>query len=468
MQEEIIEEKILEETIEIPQKENKMGTWPINKLLISMSAPMMISMLVQALYNIIDSIFVAHVSEHALTAVSLAFPIQNLMIAVGSGTGVGISALLSRSLGERNFARANKTANNAILLILVSAAVFAVFGLTSTGLFLRSQTHIGDVVAYGRDYLTICCSLSIVLFGQITFERLLQSTGNSFYSMITQTTGVVVNTILAPIFIFGYFGFPRLEVKGAALATVCGQTVAMLLALYFNIRKNQEIKLSLKALRPDFKIIKAIYAVGVPSIIMIAIGSIMTYGMNRILLAFTSTAAAVFGVYFRLQSIAFMPVFGLNNGLVPIVAFNYGAKNRNRMVQAIKLSIIYSVSIMVIVFAVMQIFPHGLLKLFNSTPDMFSIGIYTLRIISISFIFAGFSIITSGVFQSLGQGIRSLVVSVIRQLVILLPVAHFLAKTGSVNAVWWAFPIAEAVTLVVCVFFLRQVYVKKINRVGVE
>ncbi len=438
-------------------QENKMGVMPINRLLITMSLPMMISMLVQALYNVVDSIFVARLSEDALTAVSLAFPVQNLMIASATGTGVGINALLSRNLGEKKFDDANKAAKNGIFLSFITYLLFAVFGLTLTRFFFKTQTDISYIIDAGTQYLSIVCTLSFGLFGQIVLERLLQSTGKSFYSMITQATGAVVNIILDPIFIFGLFGFPRLEVAGAALATVIGQIAAMCVGIYFNLKKNKEISINFKGYRPSARIIKRIYSVGIPSIIMQSIASVMTFCLNQILLAFTSTATAVFGVYFKLQSFVFMPIFGLNNGMVPIVAYNLGAKKRERMLKAITYSIIYAVALMLVGLIIFQLFPKNLLALFDASEAMIKIGVPALRIISLSYLFAGFCIITSSVFQAIGNGIWSMSIAIIRQLVVLIPVAFMLAKTGQLNLVWFSFPIAECFSLALCILFLRRV-----------
>lgn len=372
------------DTVEMT-KENKMGVMPVNQLLINMSLPMMISMLVQALYNIVDSIFVSRIDENALTAVSLAFPIQTLMIALGAGTGVGINALLSRSLGEKDFDKANRTAVNGVFLALLSYVVFLLVGIVGTTPFYLSQTEDVQIVEYGKQYLTIICCCSFGMYMQFVFERLLQSTGKTFYTMITQGTGAIINIILDPIFIFGYFGMPRMGVAGAAIATVIGQIVAGVTAMLINIKKNTEIEFKFYGFRPDIQIIKQIYIVGIPSIIMQAVGSVMTYGMNKILLTFTSTAAAVFGVYFKLQSFIFMPVFGLNNGMVPIVAYNYGAEKKDRLTKTIKLSVAYASVLMVIGFAVFQILPERLFALFDASETMLDIGVPALRIISISF-----------------------------------------------------------------------------------
>lgn len=448
--------------------ENKMGVMPIGRLLLSMSIPMMASMLVQALYNVVDSIFVAQINENALTAVSLAFPIQNLMIAFGSGTAVGVNALLSKSLGEKNFKRANQAANNGIFLFFLTFIAFSVYGLLGSRAFFRTQTDIGEIVDYGTDYLFVCTTFSFALFGQIIFERLLQSTGKTFYAMITQATGAIVNIILDPIMIFGLLGIPAMGVKGAAIATVIGQICGMLLAIWFNLRKNHEIRISFRGFRPDLEIIKKIYAVGIPSVLMISIGSIMNYFLNRILLSFTETASAVFGVYFRLQSFVFMPVFGLNQGVIPIVAYNFGARKKERIVKTLRLSIMYAVGIMLTGLAILQLFPREMLMLFNATENMLAIGIPALKTISLSFIFAGFCVVAGGVFQALGNGVLSLAVSVIRQLVVLLPAAYLLSLSGTVTAVWWAFPIAEIASVIFSAIFLKRVYSRQISKLDRE
>lgn len=439
---------------------------PVNKLLMNMSLPMMISMLVQALYNVVDSIFVSRIDENALTAVSMAFPIQSLMIALGAGTGVGVNALLSRSLGEKDYDRVNKAAGNGIFLAGINYLVFLLVGILVTTPFYLSQTKDAQILSYGQQYLTIICCCSFGMYGQFIFERLLQSTGRTFYTMITQSIGAIINIILDPVFIFGYFGVPKMGVAGAAIATVIGQIVAGTIALVINIKKNDEIQLKLKGFRPDGKIIAWIYEVGIPSIIMQAIGSVMTYGMNRILIAFSSTAVAVFGVYFKLQSFIFMPVFGLNNGMVPIIAYNYGAGKKDRLIKTLKLSIIYAVGLMLLGVIIFQLFPAPLFALFDASEIMLAIGIPALRIISLSFIFAGFCIVCGSLFQALGNGVYSMVVSIARQLLVLLPVAYLLSLSGKVEAVWWAFPIAEIVSLSLTVFFMFRINRKVISRIG--
>ncbi len=448
------------------RQENKMGVMPVNRLLISMSLPMMISMLVQALYNIVDSIFVAKVSEGALTAVSLAFPIQMLAISVGSGTGVGVNAVLSRALGEKEFEKANRASDNAVFLTILSYLVFLVIGLFGTTAYFKAQTNDAEILNAGISYLSICMVFSFGLFAQMTFERLLQSTGKTIYTMITQGTGAIINIILDPIMIFGLFGFPKMGAAGAALATVTGQIVAGIMAIIINSKKNHEIHINMKGFRPDKQIISRIYAVGVPSIIMQSIGSVTTYGMNRILIEFTSTAAAVFGVYYKLQSFFFMPLFGMNNGLVPIIAYNYGAAKKDRVVKAIKLSILYALLIMFAGIAIFQSIPSVLLRFFNASEMMLEIGIPALRIISISFLFAGFCIVCSSVFQALGNGIYSMLVSIARQLVVLLPTAYLLARFGGLHLVWWSFPIAEIMSLSLSSIFLYNIYHKVIKYIG--
>lgn len=448
------------------QQENKMGVMPVNKLLLSMSLPIMISMLVQALYNIVDSIFVARIEEKALTAVSLAFPIQTLMIAVGVGTAVGINALLSRFLGEKEFEKADTVAKNGIFLALVSYILFLCIGIFGVRIFYTSQTTDTVIINYGVEYLTIVCVASFGIFIQATFEKLLQSTGKTFYTMITQGTGAVINIILDPILIFGYFGMPKMGVAGAAVATVVGQCVAGMLAIIMNVKVNQEIHVGMKGFKPNGKVVKQIYMIGIPSIIMQAIGSVMTYGMNRILITFTDTATAVFGVYFKLQSFVFMPVFGLNNGMVPIIAYNYGAGNKERVVKTFKLSVCYAVAIMAAGVVIMQCIPDRLLLLFEASETMLDIGVPALRIISTCFVVAAFCIVTGSVFQALGYAWYSMINSICRQLVVLLPAAYLLALTGKLKNVWWSFPIAEVMSASVTVFFLARIWKRVISRIG--
>lgn len=438
-------------------QENKMGVMPIPKLLITMSLPIVLSMLVQALYNIVDSIFVAQINENALTAVSLAFPVQNLMIAISAGTGVGINALLSRNLGEKKYEDANLAARNGIFLAIVSSIIMALIGIFGSRPFFLMQTKDPQIVSYGTQYMTIITVVSIGIFMQITFERLLQATGRTIYTMITQGLGAIINIILDPILIFGLFGFPRMEVAGAALATVTGQVIAVFLSLYYNIKKNPEININMKGFRPNKRVISYIYQVGIPSIIMQSIGSVMVFGMNKILLLFSSTAAAVFGVYFKLQSFIFMPIFGLNNGMIPIIAYNYGSKQKKRILSTIKLSVGIAVFIMCIGLFLFQTFPAQLLNFFDASEHMLEIGVPALRIISLSFIFAGYCIIIGSVFQALGNGMYSLVVSAARQLLVILPVAYLFAMIFGLHMVWWAIPIAEIVSVLLSMLLFRRI-----------
>lgn len=449
------------------QSENKMGVMPVNKLLLSMSLPMMISMLVQALYNIVDSIFVSRINEYALRAVSLAFPIQSLMIAVSVGTAVGINAFLSRTLGEKDFEKANSIAVNGIFVELVSYVVFALIGIFVSRPFFASQTAIAEVREYGTVYLTICCTAGIGIFMQTAFERLLQSTGKTFHAMITQGVGAIVNLILDPVLIFGYFGMPEMGVAGAAAATVAGQMIAAALAILFNLRFNKELKLSFRGFKPDGELIGNIYKVGIPSIVMQAIGSVMTYGMNLILEAF-GAAQTVFGIYFKLQSFIFMPIFGLNNGMVPIIAYNFGAGNKDRVIRTMKSSIGYAVGIMLVGLIVMELIPARLIGLFDAeaTSELLVIGIPALRTICLSFCFAGYCIVVGSVFQALGNGVYSMIVSIARQLCVLLPVAWLFSLSGNVNLIWWAFPIAELVSLSLSTFFLIRIHRNIISHIG--
>ena len=443
-----------------PIQENKMGIMPIGKLVFNMSLPMMVSMMVQALYNIVDSIFVAKLSENALTAVSLAFPLQTLLIAVATGTGVGMNALLSKSLGEKDFKKANKTATNAAFIYAVSYIIFLILGFTVVKPFYRSQVGSADaeIMTMGVDYLSTVMIFSFGIFTQVFFERLLTSTGRTIFSMTSQLSGAVTNIILDPILIFGMFGAPKMGVTGAAVATVIGQCVAGLVAGTCNHKFNHEVRFQFKGFKPDFKIIGTIYAVGIPSIIMQSIGSVMTYCMNRILIEFSSTATAVFGVYFKLQSFFFMTVFGLNNGITPIIAYNYGARQRKRMVKTIKVSLVTAFCLTFIGFVLFESIPQALLGLFNASDDMLKIGVPALRTIGVHYLIAWFCIIAGTVFQALGKAVFSMVVSIMRQLVVLVPAAYLLAKFGGLHMVWWSFPIAEVMSFIVSLTFLIKIW----------
>ena len=448
--------------------ENKMGVMPEKKLLVSMSLPMMASMLVQALYNIVDSIFVSRISENALTAVSMAFPLQTLMIALAGGTGVGINAILSRALGEKDFAKADKTAENGIFLALLSYLLFLVIGLTVVGPFYRSQTQDAEIIAYGEQYLTIILTFSFGIFGQFIFERLLISTGRTMLSMITQGTGAIINLILDPILIFGLLGAPKMGILGAAAATVVGQIIAAIVACVLNVKKNKEINIRLKGFRPDGAMIAQIYRIGVPSIIMQSIGSLMVYIMNKVLIGFSSTAVAVFGVYFKLQSFIFMPIFGLNNGLIPIVAYNYGAGKRDRMMKTWRFAWVLATVIMLFGVIAFEVFPTPLLKIFDASDEMLAIGRVALRVIGVHFPVAAYCIVTGSMFQALGTSVYSMITSIMRQIVVLIPAALLLAQLGNVDYVWWSFPIAEIMSAVATTFFFNRIYKNIISRIGIE
>lgn len=445
--------------------ENKMGVMPVNRLVWNMSFPMMVSMLVQALYNIVDSIFVARLSEDALTAVSLAFPLQTLVIAVGAGTGVGINAVLSRSLGEKDFEKANATALNGGFLYSMSYLLFLVLGFVVVKPFYTSQLKGSspEIFDMGVQYLRIVMVFSMGIFGQFFFERLLTSTGKTVFSMVSQLSGAITNIILDPILIFGLFGLPKMGVAGAAIATVIGQCVAAVVAFVCNVRYNQEIDLSLKGFRLSGALIGDIYMVGVPSIIMQSIGSVMTYSMNKILIDFSSTATAVFGVYFKLQSFFFMPVFGLNNGITPILAYSYGAQQKKRMIKTIKYSMGIAFGLLLFGAAGFELIPQVLLKMFDASEEMLEIGCQALKVIGLHFLIAWFCIIAGTVFQALGRAIYSMIVSIMRQLVVLVPAAYILAKLGGLHAVWWAFPIAELMSFVVSSICLVGIYKKVIK-----
>ncbi len=445
---------------------NKMGTMPIRPLLITMSLPMILSMLVQAMYNIIDSIFVAQLGEAALTAVSMAFPIQTLLIAVSSGTCVGVNALLSRSLGAQDQEEAQKAAVNGIFLAIVGAICFALFGLLGSRLYFSSQTEDAAIIEYGVQYLTICLVFSFGIFLEMVFERILQSTGRTIYNMYSQGAGAITNIILDPILIFGLFGFPALGISGAAIATVIGQILAMILSLIFNLQKNTDVSISMRGFSPSLPTIRVIYEVGVPSIIMQSISSVMTYFLNLILVDFTATAVTVLGVYFKLQSFIFMPIFGLNNGMIPIIAFNYGARDKKRIMETAKFSIFIAVSIMLTGLFVFQAFTAQMLLLFNASEQMLEIGVPALRIISLSFLFAGYCIIVGSVFQALGNGVYSLLTSVARQLLCLLPLAYLFARFVGLHAVWYAFPLAEIISVAMTTILFIRIYQKKIRNLN--
>lgn len=444
--------------------ENKMGVMPVNKLLITMSLPMMASMLIQALYNVVDSVFVAKISEEAITALSLAFPVQNLMIGVATGTGVGMNALLSRSLGEKDVKRVNRAATNGVVLAALSSIIFVLFGIFGSRFFFEVQTDNALIIEYGTQYISICTIGSVFLYVSIIFERLMQATGKTVFSMYTQGIGAITNIVLDPILIFVF----DLDVIGAALATVIGQMVSCATGIILNYKFNPEISLDFKGFKFHGETVKRIYSVGVPSMLMMGIGSVMNFSLNNILIKFFSTtAAAVLGIYYKIQSFAFMPLFGMNNGIVPIIAYNYGAGKRSRITKCIKLSVVYATAIMLIAVAVFELLPRELLLMFEASDYMLSIGIPAFRIICLHYIFAGFCIIMGTVFQAFGKGLLSLVVSVCRQLLALLPVAYMLAVlfNDNINVFWLSFPIAEVVSLTVsaiCYAFVYKNIIKQI------
>ena len=442
-------------------KENKLGVMPVSKLIWNMSLPIIASMLVQALYNIVDSVFVSMVSEQSLTAVSLAFPAQQLMIGLASGTAVGVNALMGRALGARQQERADRVAINGVFLAFLGFVLCAALGLSLSDTFFRAQTDVAEIVALGDSYLRIVTGCSFAIFGQVMFERLLQGTGRSLYSMYTQGLGAIINIILDPVFIFVF----KMGVAGAAVATVIGQCCACALAVYFNLTRNHDIHLRFRGFRPDWRLIGSIYAIGLPSVIMMAIGSVMTFLMNKILIVYHAaheTAATAFGIYFKLNSFIFMPVFGLNNGVVPIVAYNYGAQNRSRLTETIRRSVIYASCIMVAGMIIFLTVPHLLLKIFSATETLQAVGAPCLRIISISFSFAGACIALGSSFQALGKSIYSMINSIVRQLIFLIPAAYLLARYGAAvgnsDLVWWSYPIAEVASLIMTSLFFRRIY----------
>lgn len=448
---------------ETVQKENKMGIMPIPRLLFDVSLPMMASMLVQALYNVVDSIFVGSISEDALSAVSYAFPIQNLMIALSIGTGVGVNALVSRHLGAKDYDKANHVASNGLILSIITSILFSAVVLCFCGPFFRFFTKNQTIVRYGIDYARIVGGICFALFIQTFLEKMLQSTGRTRLSMITQMTGAITNVILDPIMIFGLFGFPRMEVAGAALATVIGQTVAAIMAVFMNVYKNKELHISIRKYPLSLSIVKNIYAIGLPSIIMMAVSSVMNFGMNKVIGKFSDTAVAVFGAYYKLQSFIFMPVMGLNNGMLPIVAYNFGAKNPDRIKATMKLAVKVAVGIMTIGVMLFLFLPAQLLSLFSASENMLKIGVPALRIISAHFIIAGYSIICVSTFQALGHGMLSLIVSASRQLLVLLPVAFLFGSLFGLTSVWWSFPIAELASAALCTIFIRKMMREEID-----
>ena len=448
--------------------ENKMGTMPINKLIINMSLPLITSMFVQAFYNIVDSLFVARINEDALTAVSMSFPAQNLMISAGVGVGVGITALIARYLGAHDEKGITRVVHNGIFLGILNSILFALFGIFLAKFYFEFQKASGIIETYGIQYLSICSIFAFSIIMEITFERMLIASGKTIYTMITQSTGAIINIIFDPILIFGLFGFPKMGIVGAAVATIFGQTVAMFMALYFNVAKNHEVRISIKKFAVDFKTIINIYEIGFPSIVMQSAASFMIFQLNNLLASFSTTATAVLGVYFKLQSFVILPVFGLNNSVISIVSYNYGAGKIKRLLKTVKVANIYAFSIMLAGFVLCQILPVQILKIFDASDNMLAIGVPALRIISFSFLIAPFSIVSSGTFQALGKGTFSLIISLIRQLIVILPLSYLLSRIMGMKGVWVAFPIAEIVAGILTIIYLRKLYKNEIMKRNIK
>jgi putative MATE family efflux protein len=446
--------------------ENKMGTAPVGKHLLIMSLPLMLSMLFEALYNVVDSLFVSHVSEKALTAVSLAFPIQLLVVSITVGTAVGINAILSRFLGEKNQKGVDNVAYNGIFLAIVSYIVFLLFGLFLTRAYFEWQSNDAEIVQYGVDYLSICMVFSFGASGQIAFQRLLQSTGKTGLSMVSQLVGACFNIIFDPILIFGLFGFPAMGTRGAAIATVAGQIIALGIAVFFNLTKNKEIHFRFRGVCINGKMIAQIYRIGVPAIITQALNSVMAFGVNLILIQISSTVVAAFGIYIKVQNFIFMPAFGVNNGVIAMTAYNYGAKNKSRIDQTIKSGMIYVAAIMIIGIVIMHFLASPIMTIFGASAELMSIGVVTMRVISLGFIFTAFTLIAQGVYNALGNGMYSLIITLCRVVIILLPVLYIFAKLFTLNTIWWAFNLAEAGSAIVGAILLKRIYVQKVAKIN--
>ena len=444
-------------------QENKMGVMPVGKLLVNMALPMIISMLVQALYNIVDSVYVSQVSESAVTALSLAFPVQNMQIGVGVGVGVGVNALLSQSLGRKDQESVNWAAGQGVFLALVATALFMLFGFFGVRPYYTMQSTVAETVEGGIAYTSICCIFTVGIFIQVLCERLLQSTGRAMQTMILQGTGAIINIILDPVFIHGWWGMPKMGVAGAAVATVIGQCTGAVLGIYLNLRHNPEVQLHVKFMKPNWKVIAPILEVGIPSVVMNGIGSVMNFGMNQILQSFNEVATGVFGIYYKLQSLFFMPLFGINNATISILAYNYGARKPKRIVHTLKLATAVAVCIMLVGLAVFQLFPQALLGIFNPTEEFLAIGVKALRILCLPFPVAAICISLGASFQALGKGSYSTIVSLCRQLIVLLPAAYLLSLTGSVDNVWWSFPIAEVMSALVTGLLFAKLYRQKVK-----
>lgn len=444
-------------------QENKMGVMPVGKLLVNMALPMIISMLVQAFYNIVDSVYVSQVSESAVTALSLAFPVQNMQIGFAVGVGVGVNALLSQSLGRKDQESVNWSAGQGVFLALVATGLFMLFGFFGVRPYYTMQSTVAETVEGGIAYTSICCIFTVGVFIQVLCERLLQATGRAMQTMILQGTGAIINIILDPVFIHGWWGMPRMGVAGAAVATVIGQCTGAVLGIYLNLRHNPEVQLHVKFMKPNWKVIAPILEVGIPSVVMNGIGSVMNFGMNQILQGFNEVATGVFGIYYKLQSLFFMPLFGINNATISILAYNYGARKPKRIVHTLKLATAVAVCIMLVGLAVFQLFPQALLGIFNPTEEFLAIGVKALRILCLPFPVAAICISLGASFQALGKGSYSTVVSLCRQLIVLLPVAYLLSLTGSVDNVWWSFPIAEVMSALVTGLLFAKLYRQKVK-----
>lgn len=444
-------------------QENKMGVMPVGKLLVNMALPMIISMLVQAFYNIVDSVYVSQVSESAVTALSLAFPVQNMQIGFAVGVGVGVNALLSQSLGRKDQESVNWAAGQGVFLALVATALFMLFGFFGVRPYYTMQSTVAETVEGGIAYTSICCIFTVGIFIQVLCERLLQATGRATQTMILQGTGAIINIILDPVFIHGWWGMPKMGVAGAAVATVIGQCTGAVLGIYLNLRHNPEVQLHVKFMKPNWKVIAPILEVGIPSVVMNGIGSVMNFGMNQILQGFNEVATGVFGIYYKLQSLFFMPLFGINNATISILAFNYGARKPKRIVHTLKLATAVAVCIMLVGLAVFQLFPQALLGIFNPTEEFLAIGVKALRILCLPFPVAAICIALGASFQALGKGSYSTIVSLCRQLIVLLPAAYLLSLTGDVNNVWWSFPIAEVMSALVTGLLFGRLYRRKVK-----
>ena len=444
-------------------QENKMGVMPVGKLLVNMALPMIISMLVQAFYNIVDSVYVSQVSESAVTALSLAFPVQNMQIGFAVGVGVGVNALLSQSLGRKDQESVNWAAGQGVFLALVATALFMLFGFFGVRPYYTMQSTVAETVEGGIAYTSICCIFTVGIFIQVLCERLLQATGRAMQTMILQGTGAIINIILDPVFIHGWWGMPKMGVAGAAVATVIGQCTGAVLGIYLNLRHNPEVHLHVKFMKPNWKVIAPILEVGIPSVVMNGIGSVMNFGMNQILQGFNEVATGVFGIYYKLQSLFFMPLFGINNATISILAFNYGARKPKRIVHTLKLATAVAVCIMLVGLAVFQLFPQALLGIFNPTEEFLAIGVKALRILCLPFPVAAICIALGASFQALGKGSYSTIVSLCRQLIVLLPAAYLLSLTGDVNNVWWSFPIAEVMSALVTGLLFGRLYRRKVK-----